>query len=104
MEKQVDKVMLYETYKSLLTKNMQNIFEQYYYSDLSLREIGDNKKISYQAVRDTVKKVEKQTQEYESKLRLHEIKKEITNLQKILNEQNVDIDVARKIIKKLGEI
>lgn len=104
MEKQIDRGMLYETYKSLLTKNMQDIFEQYYYSDLSLREIGANKNISYQAVRDTVKKVEKQIEEYELKLRLHEIKKEITNVNKLLNDINVDIGKVKENLKKLGEI
>lgn len=104
MEKQIDKVILYETYKSLLTKNMQDVFEQYYYSDLSLREIGENKKVSHQAIRDTVKKVEKQINEYESKLRLYEIKKELVNIQKMLGKPNFDIHEIKKEIEKLGEI
>ena len=59
MESKLEKILLYETYKNMLTLNMQDVFEQYYYSDLSLREIGENNGISFQAVRDSLKKTEK---------------------------------------------
>ena len=69
MEKNIELTLMYETYKKLLTTNMQEIFELYYYSDLSLREIGEEKHISYQAVNDTLKKAEKLLYEYEEKLK-----------------------------------
>lgn len=104
MEKKVDNILLYETYKSLLTKNMQDIFEQYYYLDLSLREIGENKKISYQAVRDSIKNTEKQINEYEDKLKLCKIKKNINDVNELLNSKDVDTESIKKIMSNLGEI
>lgn len=55
MDKNVEFTMLYEIYGKLLTKKQQEIFEEYYLYNLSLREIAQNKKISYQAVRDSIK-------------------------------------------------
>ncbi len=55
MEKNVEFTMLYDIYGRLLTKKQQEIFEEYYLYNLSLREIAENKKISYQAVRDSIK-------------------------------------------------
>lgn len=58
MDKNVEFTMLYEVYGKLLTKKQQEIFEEYYLYNLSLREIAENKKISYQAVRDSIKSSE----------------------------------------------
>lgn len=55
MDKSVEFTMLYDIYGKLLTKKQQEIFEEYYLYNLSLREIAENKKISYQAVRDSIK-------------------------------------------------
>jgi len=55
MDKNVEFTMLYDIYGKLLTVKQQEIFEEYYLFNLSLREIAENKKISYQAVRDSIK-------------------------------------------------
>jgi len=55
MDKNVEFTMLYDLYGKLLTKKQQEIFEEYYLYNLSLREIAQNKEISYQAVRDSIK-------------------------------------------------
>ncbi len=55
MDKSVEFSMLYDIYGKLLTKKQQEIFEEYYLYNLSLREIAENKNISYQAVRDSIK-------------------------------------------------
>ena len=52
MEENIKFSMLYDIYGELLTKKQQDIFEEYYLYNLSLREIAKNKEISYQAVRD----------------------------------------------------
>ena len=44
MDKSVEFTMLYEIYGKLLTKKQQEIFEEYYLYNLSLREIAENKK------------------------------------------------------------
>jgi len=96
MEKNLQLISLYEIYNSMLTKRMREIFELYYYSDLSLREIAENKNISYQAVNDCIKKVAKQLIEYEENIKALEMKHDI----EILLENsgnNKEIDkVARK--------
>lgn len=100
MEKNIEITLLYDQYKKLLTDNMRDIFELYYYSDLSLREIGENKKISYQAAHDTVKKVENLLKEYEEKLNIYEMKKDIDILIDNLKEDSVKNKEIDKIMKK----
>jgi len=58
MDKNIEFSMLYDIYGKLLTKKQQEIFEEYYLYNLSLREIAENKNISYQAVRDSIKSSE----------------------------------------------
>jgi len=103
MEDKERKILLYETYKSMLTLNMQDVFEQYYFSDLSLREIGENNNISFQAVRDTLKKAEKQMLDLESKLKVVEMKQEIAKLNEYVSSPNMDIEELKLKINKLGE-
>jgi len=94
MEKNLKFISLYEIYNSMLTKRMREIFELYYYSDLSLREIAENKSISYQAVNDCIKKVEKQLLEYEENIKAMEMKQDILTL---IENNNKEIDkIARK--------
>ena len=94
MDKNLKLISLYEIYNSMLTKRMREIFELYYYSDLSLREIAENKNISYQAVNDCIKKVEKQLLEYEENIKAMEMKQDILTL---LENNNKEIDkIARK--------
>lgn len=104
MDKNIEITNIYEAYKELLTKNMQEIFELYYYQDLSLREIGENKGISYQACRDSIKKVEKQVAEYEQKLGLNSLKMKIEkSLDYIETNKSVDTETKVKNIKKILE-
>lgn len=102
MNKSIEISFLYEIYKSLLTEKMKEIFEDYYYLDLSLREIGENRKISYQAVRDSIKNTEKLLLEYESKLKINELKKRINEV-KVMVEQDEKKDNIIQILKDLGE-
>ena len=104
MEKNIELTLIYEIYKKLLTDNMRDVFELYYYSDLSLREIGEEKHISYQAVNDTLKKAEKAIYEYESKLNLSKMKQSITELNNVLSKENVDLNELKKIASELGEL
>lgn len=104
MDKNISKTLLYETYKDMLTSKMQNIFEQYYYSDLSYREIGENNDISYQAVRDALKKIDKKLIDLESKLKLLKIKNEITSVNKMLEDPNMDLKKIKTKLNKLGDI
>lgn len=103
MESKIEKILLYETYKNMLTLNMQDVFEQYYYSDLSLREIGENNNISFQAVRDSLKKTEKALEEFEIKLGVVSLKNKITKLSEYISSDNIDLEILKDKIKELGE-
>ena len=78
----------------VIPKEAREIFELYYYSDLSLREIAENRNISYQAVNDCVRKVKKQLLEYEENIKAMEMKQDILTL---IQNNNKEIDkIARK--------
>ena len=103
MEDKEKKIELYMTYKEMLTPNMQDIFEQYYFSDLSLREIAANNEISFQAVRDTLKKVEKQLTELEIKIGMLALKEKINEINEYVSSPNMEIEEVINKLKKLGE-
>ncbi len=66
----VKATLLYDVYSELLTKKQKQIFEMYYFNDLSLNEIGEQLLVSPQAIRDILKRTEKHLFDYESKLGL----------------------------------
>ncbi len=102
MEDKLKLISLYEVYKRMLTKNTQDVFEQYYYSDLSLREIGENNKVSFQAIRDTLKKAEKTLYSLEEKLGVWNLKNQIDELKENA-KQSTDISILKEQIEKIGE-
>ena len=61
---------LYAMYGALLTQGQQDYFEDYYYNDLSLGEIADNRHVSRQAVYDNLRRSAKSLEKYEDKLQL----------------------------------
>ena len=103
MEDKEKKIELYMIYKEMLTPNMQDVFEQYYFSDLSLREIAANNEISFQAVRDTLKKVEKQLIDMETKIGMFALKEQIQELSEYVSSPNMDTEELINKVKKLGE-
>ncbi len=62
--------LLYDFYGQLLTAKQQEVFDLYYQQDWSLSEIADYYAVSRPAVHDLIKRVEKQLDNYESKLKL----------------------------------
>ena len=103
MESKLEKILLYETYKNMLTLHMQDVFEQYYFSDLSLREIAANNEISFQAVRDTLKKVEKQLSELEIKIGMLALKEKINKINEYVSSPKMEVEELINKVKKLGE-
>jgi len=97
------KIELYEAYGKMLTSNMQDVFEQYYFSDLSLREIAENNKVSFQAIRDALKKAEKQLIEMERKIGMLNLKEKINELTEYVSNPDMDIEEVINKINKLGE-
>ena len=72
-------ISLFDIYKELLTEKQQAYFTSYYFDDLTLSEIAEEKKVSRNAVFDQVKKVIIALEDYESKLGLFKKSKEITD-------------------------
>ncbi len=70
---------LYDIYGNMLTNNQKEVFEEYYFDNLSLSEIADNHNISRQAVDFTLKNVVKSLTNYESKLKIDKKLKRICN-------------------------
>lgn len=105
MEENIMLTVMYDTYGKLLTKKQQEIFEEYYIYNLSLREIAENKGISYQAVRDSLKNSKEIMNDYEEKLHNLENRKNINELRDFIlkNKDNLD-SVKNELIFKIEKI
>ena len=79
-EEELYLVNLYDYYKGLLTIKQRHYFEDYYFDNLSLSEIGENYKISRNAVSSQLLKIKEKLFEYESILKLLEHNEKIKDL------------------------
>ena len=100
MEENIKFSMLYDIYGELLTKKQQDIFEEYYLYNLSLREVALNKNISYQAVRDSIKTSEEMLEEYESKIGMLDLKNKVSKIEDLLNKNKVNKEEILKILSE----
>ncbi len=71
---------LYDIYRELLTDKQRQYFEDYYFEDLSISEIADNRDVSRNAVFDQIKRVTLILNDYERKLKWLSKTKQISNL------------------------
>jgi predicted DNA-binding protein YlxM (UPF0122 family) len=60
--------LLYDSYGELLTKKQREIFELYYFNDLSLGEIAEHYGITRQGVHDIIRRSQVILNQYEKKL------------------------------------
>ena len=76
-------ILLYDYYGELFSIKQREYFEDYYFNNLSLGEIGDNIGISRNAIHKVIKNVSDKLLFYEDKLQLYsksiKIKEIITN-------------------------
>lgn len=104
MEENIKFTLLYDIYGTLLTKKQQDLFEEYYLFNLSLREIALNKNISYQAVRDSIKKSEELLLYYENKIGVYNLKSKVLKIKNICEEKNTKNAIEKnKILSILSE-
>lgn len=85
---------LFEIYSDLLTDKEKEAYKDYYFEDLSLSEIADNKKVSRAAVQKMVKTVVDKLNNYEQSLHIHKLKKDLFKVLELndVNEIKSHID------------
>lgn len=84
IEKNIRLCKLFDAYGAILSQSQQDALGDFLNYDLTESEIAENKNISRQAVKDSIKKAISKLEELESKLHLFEkiqsLTKEIENL------------------------
>ena len=70
--KNLDFVLLLDCYGNMLTERQRTLLEGYYDEDLSLAELAEPLGISRQAVHDSIRRGERQLEEYEAKMGIAE--------------------------------
>lgn len=85
-------INLYDYYGELLTEKQRQYFEDYYFNNLSLSEISENKGVSRNAIHKVIKETENKLEYYESKLQDYEKSVKIKELIK-----NIDKEIKNKI-------
>ena len=88
--------MLNDYYGSLLTKKEQGIVEDYFNNNISLGEIGENLKITRQAVKDTLNRATDKLLLWEKQLKL--LKKQQMQKDILCNVEN---GISKELIKKI---
>lgn len=81
-------VMLYDFYEELFNDRQKKYFEEYYFQNLSLAEIGDNFGVSRNAIHKVIQGVEDKLKFYEEKLGLYKKNKIICDImEKVKDEE-----------------
>lgn len=83
-------VILYDIYGVLLSDSAKQIFEEYYFNNLSLSEISELNNVSRNAIHKRLKDIENKLIEYDNKLNLKNKKEQVLSL---IN----DVDLKNKI-------
>lgn len=89
---------LYDIYGSLLTEKQKNYFEDYYFDNLTLKEISENNSVSRNAVHNSLKETEEKLINYEKNLKIYIKNKKIEQIIKEEKDQRI-----KKELKKIIE-
>lgn len=101
MNDNLELIKLYDTYGKLLTDKQRKTFELYYLRDLSLREIAENSKITFQAVRYSLEVSKKLLLNFEKVVKMNEYKKNIDEVYDMCSKENINNKDIMKILNKL---
>ena len=105
MDENLELSLLYDIYGSLLTSKQKDIFEEYYLYNLSLREIAENKKISYQAVRDSINSSKESLRNYESNIGMLQFRSKLEKFKKnVENKDQIPSSVKCELINEINKI
>ena len=104
IEKTIRYTSLYNVYHSLLSNSQQEILNDYFFMDLSLSEIANNRGISRSAVEDALSKGCAKLDEFEEKLQV--VDKNSNLREKILNlrEKSLNMNEVEEIDELLKEL
>ncbi len=94
LEDKINIINLYDIYYELFTNKQQEIFEMYYDDDYSVTEIANTLNISLAAVSKTLKQVNVKLNKLEKSLKIYS---NYNYNKKMLKDNNVDIDIIKKI-------
>lgn len=86
MEENILLSNLYDYYGVLLTEKQQQYFEDYYFNNLTLTEMGENYGVSRNAIHKSLKETEEKLLDFENKLQLYYKSKRIISLIEKLEE------------------
>ncbi len=102
IDKNIEMAMLYDVYGKLLTEKQQDIFKEYYLYNLSLREIAENRNISYQGVRDSIKTSENMLRSFEEKINMLKLLVKVKKAYNLCDEK--DLNLKREELKNLLKV
>lgn len=85
-------VNLYDYYGDLLTEKQKEYFKDYYFNNLSLSEISENKEVSRNAIHKVIKEAENKLITYEKILKNYDRTIKIRRL-----IENIDEEKRKKI-------
>ncbi len=85
-------VNLYDYYGELLTDKQKEYFKDYYFNNLSLSEISENRNVSRTAVHNVIKEAERKIRGFEKVLKNYEKSQKIKRL-----IENIDENTRKKI-------
>ena len=93
MEKLVYLNCLFDLYGCLLTDKQQLYFKEYYFNNLSYREISEKYDISRNAIFRQLKLIEEKLEFYEEKLKLYSKKIKINDIINLIGDKRIKEDL-----------
>lgn len=99
MDERTKLIILYDYYEKLLNENQRDIFQDYYFDNLSLNEIAENNFVSKNAIFKQLKSIEEKLIDYEEKLQFN---KKFSKLEKLINKIN-DETLKQEFLKFMKE-
>jgi len=97
MDKRDELIILYDYYGELLNDDNKRFFEDYYFDNLSLKEIAENNDISRNAVHKHLKNSQEKLEFYELKLGLFKRDKLIKSKINEINDKKIK-EIVEKIL------